>query len=285
MSLDTAPSLAVRAPDGASARILLDGAQVVSWIPAGAQDDRLFLSRRAESGPGLSARGGIPICFPQFGPFGALPQHGFARNVRWTVRQDAPHDAGTARLTLTHHDVAAQRPASEVAAWPHPFTAEVAVEVGGDALTVTLHVANTSTTPLTFTAALHPYFAVRDALAVQVEGLSGLTYRDALADGAMVREASAVLAIPGPLDRIYYGAPDVLVLREPHRAIRIEKTGFPDAVVWNPGATITASKRDFEPGDEARMVCVEAAVIGTPVVLAPGASWAGRQRMVAIAIN
>jgi hypothetical protein len=29
--------------------------------------------------------GGVPHCFPQFGP-GAMQQHGFARNLTWTVR-------------------------------------------------------------------------------------------------------------------------------------------------------------------------------------------------------
>ena len=28
--------------------------------------------------------GGIPFCFPQFGP-GAIQQHGFARNLDWEI--------------------------------------------------------------------------------------------------------------------------------------------------------------------------------------------------------
>ena len=254
----------------------------MSWIPAGSSDDRLFLSRRAEFGCGRSARGGIPICFPQFGPFGVLPQHGFARTVRWAVNDDARRDEGELRLRLTHLDVADQRPAAEVAAWPHAFSLEAIVQVVGDALSVRLEVMNTGAEPFAFTAALHPYFAVRDALSVDVEGLSGLTYRDALEAGATVREEASTLAIAGALDRIYYDAADVLFIREAHRGLRIEKSGFPDAVVWNPGAAITASKSDFEPGDEGRMLCVEAAAIGTPITLAPEEKWIGLQRMVAI---
>ncbi|HEX4936762.1 MAG TPA: hypothetical protein VFV33_26455, partial [Gemmatimonadaceae bacterium] len=218
----------------------------------------------------------------QFGPFGALPQHGFARTVRWAVHDDTRRDVGGVTLRLTHHDVAAQRPASEVTAWPHAFTLDAIVQVTGDTLAVRLEASNTGGADFTFTAALHPYLAVADAQATSVEGLTGLTYRDALLGGAMRREEGRTLPITGALDRLYYDAPDTLVIREPHRGLRVEKAGFPDAVVWNPGPSITASKRDFEPGDEERMVCVEAAVVGRPIVLAPGEQWVGVQRMAAI---
>lgn len=275
------PGLAIRAPDGAQARLLLDGAQVVSWVPAGEREDRLFVSARAEYGRGVSARGGIPICFPQFGPFGALPQHGFARNTRWRVSDRSRLEQGEARLLLTEQDIVASRPEAERAAWPHAFAAEVLVQLSGSALAVTLAVANTGAHPFTFTAAFHPYFAVRDAFATWVHGLSGLTYRDALLDGAECLENASTLAITGPLDRIYYGAPDVIALREPHRTLRIEKSGFADAVVWNPGSAITASKRDFAPGDERGMLCIEAAAVRVPIALAAGAQWSGTQRMIA----
>ena len=90
-----------------------------------------------------------------------------------------------------------------------------------------------------------------------------------------------MLRITGPLDRIYYEAPDRLVIVDGDRTLTIEKRGFPEAVVWNPGAEGTRSRADFAPGDEARMLCVEAAVIQHPVTLAPGASWTGEQRMTA----
>ena len=231
MPASDAPAVLIHAADGARACIQLDGAQVTSWIPAGAAEDRLFVSARAEYGAGASVRGGIPICFPQFGPFGPLPQHGFARTTRWRVVREAGRDTGDSALT--------------------------------------------------FTAAFHPYFAVRDAFATSVHGLAGLTYRDALRDGSVFHEDAASLAITGPIDRIYYGAPEVLEVHEPDRSLRVEMSGFEDAVVWNPGAAITASKRDFAPGDERRMLCVEAAVVRRPVSLAPRARWSGRQRMIA----
>lgn len=276
-----APHLDLRAPDGAFARVYVDGAQVAQWVPAGAAEDRLFVSAAAHYGAGVSIRGGIPLCFPQFGPFGALPQHGFARTSRWRVTDDMRLDEGLVMLSLTERDLSP--PVAELAhtAWPHAFAADLHVAVGGDTLSVTLVVTNTADQPFTFTAALHPYFAVRDAFATTVTGLAGLTYRDALAGGAEFSESAPSLAISGPLDRIYFGAPDVLELHEPHRSLRIEKAGFPDAVVWNPGPAGTASRSDFVPGDELGMLCVEAAAVRTPIALEPGQQWVGTQRMTA----
>ena len=281
MPASDAPAVLIHAADGARACIQLDGAQVTSWIPAGAAEDRLFVSARAEYGAGASVRGGIPICFPQFGPFAPPPQHGFARTTRWRRVDEAGGGPGDARLGRTRRGVADARPSVERDAWPHAVAAELLVQVQGAAVAVRLDVLNTGDSALTFTAAFHPYFAVGDAFATSVHGLAGLTYRDALRDGSVFHEDAASLAITGPIDRIYYGAPEVLEVHEPDRSLRVEMSGFEDAVVWNPGAAITAAKRDFVPGDERRMLCVEAAVVRRPVSLAPGARWSGTQRMIA----
>jgi glucose-6-phosphate 1-epimerase len=71
------------------------------------------------------------------------------------------------------------------------------------------------------------------------------------------------------------------VLREPGRSLSIEQSGFPDAVVWNPGESGVARRADFHTGDERRMLCVEAAAVGRPVTLKPGETWEGAQRITA----
>lgn len=272
----TAPHLDLVASDGARARVYLDGGQVASWIPAGSADDRLFVSARAMYGEGQSIRGGIPICFPQFGATGPLRQHGFARNVRWTVARNMQGEDG-ARVLLTLADSEYTR-----ALWPYAFRAELSVHVAASSLTVEMTVENTDSHPFEFTVALHPYFGVRDAFATQVHGLTGTRYRDALQDGAVFEETDEALHITGPLDRVYFDTPDQLELVEPHRVLRIEKRGFPDAVVWNPGPAGTSSRADFVPGDERAMLCVEAAAVGRPITLAPGERWTGTQIMTAV---
>lgn len=263
------PFVALQSADGARAAIAIDGAQVASWIPANSTEDRLFVSANAFYGPGASIRGGIPVIFPQFGPFGTLGQHGFARNKRWQVLSQGN---GTARLELRDDEETRSR-------WPHAFRVELHVVVGGDTLAVHMTVENTGAVPMQFTAALHPYFAVRDAFATRVDGLAGCRYRDALRDGAHFIETSAALDIAGPLDRIYYAAPDTLRIVEADRSLIITKRGFPEAVVWNPGEAGTSGRADFVAGDQHRMLCVEAAAIEHPIALQPNTSWSGAQIM------
>ena len=271
-----APFLDLVAEDGARARVYLDGAQVSSWTPAGSTDDRLFVSANALAGAGRSIRGGIPVCFPQFGATGPLRQHGFARLLRWAVVREMQASDG-ARVVLELVDNDATR-----AEWPFQFHAELSVHVAAATLTVDFAVTNTDGQPFEFTAALHPYFRVRDAFATAVRGLAGTQYQDALRESALLEETHDLLAIDGPLDRVYASTSDLLEIVEPHRTLRIEKRGFPDTVVWNPGAAGTAARAYFVAGDEKHMLCVEAGAIMHPVRLAPGETWTGTQLMTAV---
>ena len=63
----------------ATGRIALNGAHVMEWTPAGEQPV-LFMSAQAVFEPGKPIRGGIPVCWPWFGPHptdSSKPAHGF----------------------------------------------------------------------------------------------------------------------------------------------------------------------------------------------------------------
>ena len=62
----------------ASARIALQGAQLLAWQPAG-QSPVLWLSKAAVYAPGQAVRGGVPVCWPWFGAREGLPAHGLVR--------------------------------------------------------------------------------------------------------------------------------------------------------------------------------------------------------------
>jgi D-hexose-6-phosphate mutarotase len=73
---------------------------------------------------------------------------------------------------------------------------------------------------------------------------------------AHARACNWIHSWPSQVDRIYISAPDVLTLVDGAggRTVTITKTGFPDAVVWNPWVTKAARMKDF--GDEEyREVC------------------------------
>ena len=94
-------TVAVLATRGARASVTLHGAQVLSYVPEG-QDEVLWLSSAARIVPGKAIRGGIPVCWPWFGPHpsdASKPAHGFVRTQAWRVTGSASHE-GRARLVL-----------------------------------------------------------------------------------------------------------------------------------------------------------------------------------------
>lgn len=274
------PALQLRAPDGAQATVLLHGAHLVSWVPAGGQE-QLYLSPSSAFGPGASVRGGVPVIFPQFNERGPLPRHGLVRTRAWQpVLHTVRGDVALAALRF--------EPSEEVAAiWPQPFAAEITVSVGANVLEVELaveHTGDEGSAPFTFTAALHTYLRSADALKLQLEGLQGMRYEDALKDAPGhigSQQWGDVLTMVGALDRVYYNATTPLVLRELGRKLGIAMAGFEDVVVWNPGPEAAAGMKDLPATDWQHMLCVEAARIGRPVRLHAGEEWTGRQVLTA----
>ena len=73
------------------ASFALQGAHLLSWKPAG-EEEVLWLSNNTPFKQGVALRGGVPICWPWFGPSAqqGLPSHGFARNLRASFVQCCP---------------------------------------------------------------------------------------------------------------------------------------------------------------------------------------------------
>ena len=260
--------LALRTPDGASAAVSPHGAQVLHWQTAADAGNRLYLSPLAQYRREAAIRGGMPVLFPQFGLFGSLPKHGLVRTRAW---QPLP-GATPSSLRLTLADDEASR-----AVWPHAFCLTLSVDLGARHLAVGLEVVNAGTREFSFTAGLHSYLAVSDIRHLRLHGLSGRDYLDATQGLAQQRDQAPAIELGGEIDRVYPGAGDALCLREGGRETTITQTGFEDVVVWNPGPAVALP--DLPAADYQKMICVEAAVIARPVVLAPGERWRGAQRL------
>jgi glucose-6-phosphate 1-epimerase len=274
ISFNGQPAVSLTSPDGAEAIILLHGAHLVSWKPAGG-NERIYLSDKAVYEKGSAIRGGVPICFPQFGKTGPLPQHGFVRNMVWEkVQARGGDDFAMAVFRIT--DSTETR-----AIWPHAFVAEFSVSITASRLDMELEVENPGDAPLSFTAALHTYMKVKETEEVQLEGLRGQQYRDLLT-GTDHTETGTFVSIDRETTRLYKETANPLLLREDRQALGINAENMPDTVVWNPWEQTCANIADLPDNAFRRFLCVEAGAIEKPVELQAGASWWGRQSLVAM---
>jgi glucose-6-phosphate 1-epimerase len=261
----------------ASAQVYLHGATVTSFNET--HSNRIiWLSDSAVFAPGKAIRGGIPICWPQFGP-GALVQHGFARTSLFNVvasAQSATQASVTMRLESNEQTKAL---------WPYDFQLDVMVELcailpGRVALKIELGVYNLSATDFTFTGALHSYFDVPHVNDIAVRPFHQHSFFDKVTSSQRIQEEDLV-TIHGETDRVYHEAPSVVMITNEKDKSQpmtvIKNSQFSDVVLWNPGAEKQKSMADLSGWEN--FVCVEVAVVKNPVLVASGQSWHASQEI------
>jgi glucose-6-phosphate 1-epimerase len=262
-------------PSGSSADIYLNGAHVTSWIPAGGKEV-LFMGKTASFAPGDPIRGGIPVVFPQFANTGPLPQHGFARKTEWQLAEsaEASDETASARLVLSDDHKTREL-------WNHHFRTELVVTLGEKSLDLKLTATNIGDDVFNFTAALHTYIALADIRETALRGLTGKWYLDKTQGGMETKDEEKKLVVSDEIDRVYLKAPKKIEVedRGNDRRIEVRAAGFKDAVVWNPWAEKVTGFIGLDAEDYLRMICVEAAQIGSPVELKAGGSWSGSQTL------
>jgi D-hexose-6-phosphate mutarotase len=259
------PKLEITSP-WSQAEIYLHGAHVTRFQKAG-EPPWLFLSDQSRFEPDTPIRGGIPVIFPWFGrPAGKPVQHGFARNRSWTLNEITTTNNGsvTARLRLP--------PCPELGG--DEIAVEYAVTIS-DTLSAELIVTNKSARPFAFENCLHTYFAMSDINSIQVGGLRGVDYRDALDGHRLKTEAADVIRFAGEVDRIYLNTAHPVEILDVawRRVIRVEKSGSTSTVIWNPWIAKSKAMADFGDEEYLYMVCVESGnVAENQILLAPGES-------------
>lgn len=247
------PALLLNAPDGAQASITLYGAHLISWRGADGRE-RLFCSAKSSLDGTKAIRGGVPVIFPQFAERGNGMRHGFARVSNWRVLDSGIEDSWAyAVLALAPGDLAPKH----AQAWPHGFELALRVAIRANEMRMGFEVRNTGAAPFPFAAALHTYFLVDDVAGVRILGVE--------------REE---LAIHDKFDRVYENAEPRLALVDGGVVLTLRQQGFPDAVVWNPGAEDAAALADMAAEEYRRFVCIEPALLDGPT-LGAGESWRG----------
>ncbi len=252
------------------ATVFLHGGHVSHFQPKG-EKPVLWTSAESRFESGKPIRGGVPVCFPWFGPKAGAPEapmHGFARILPWAVK-DVGRDAGVLRAVLELTPQAAAR-----GGFPHELGLELAVTVGRS-LRLELAVKNVDAGPARFEEALHSYFAVSDVRQAKVRGLEGVAYLDKTAGMARKPGEPGPIAITAETDRVYLETTGTVTIDDPgwQRRIVVSKTGSATTVVWNPWIARAKAIADFGDDEWPRMLCVETANAGdAAITLAPGAT-------------
>ena len=239
------PALHLRAPDGAEATITLYGAHLVSWSPPHRRrtgQERLFVSSLSSLDGKRAIRGGVPVIFPQFAERG----HGHAPRLRARLhlaraRQGEQDGAAYAVLALDARPTWRRGARSGLAA---PFELRLRVALHGAELAMALTVRNTGSQPFPFAAALHTYHLVEDVEAVRIDGVQRET-----------------LAITDKLDQVFERIAGDIAFDTGADKLRLQQSGFTDAVVWNPGAADAAALSDLDDEEYRRFVCIEPALL------------------------
>ncbi|KAI6650879.1 Glucose-6-phosphate 1-epimerase isoform X1 [Oopsacas minuta] len=240
------------------------GATVTSWRHKG--EEILFLSSKAVFDNVKAIRGGVPICFPQFGPWDLGPQHGFARTARWSVYHPPTSlDEGTITAILELNDQQTDN------AWGYKFTLLYSITLTHTTLELKVGVENNSPKPFDFTILLHPYFSVSNVEAISVTGFENSHYFDKNKDGAKFVQKENEVKITSATDKIFPNVigPHALLDPNKNRVVVIHKENFPDTVVWNPWTEGAKKMSDFGDDEFAHMVCVEPGFVSNRVCLEP----------------
>ncbi|CAI8032748.1 Putative glucose-6-phosphate 1-epimerase [Geodia barretti] len=118
------------------ATVNLHGGTLQSWVHNGTE--MIFVSKNAVFDNKKGIRGGIPVVFPQFGPWELGPQHGFARTSRWQCTSPpSTNSGGDVSATFTLTDTDATR-----AIWNHKFKLDLVVVVKAGSLDTSLTATN-----------------------------------------------------------------------------------------------------------------------------------------------
>jgi glucose-6-phosphate 1-epimerase len=247
----------------ATALISLLGGQILSYKRINDADDMLFLSQKSLYEDGKAIRGGIPVCWPWFGPDPKglhRPNHGFVRNHFWSVA------SVTSTTTETTINLLFSQAHKAESTWKQPFSLVLEFTIG-ETLGLKLTTHNLDNKPFAITQAFHTYFNVGDISKVRVLGLEGCTYYDKLDQGKKKTQQGIVTIIEA-VDRIYEDVDNHVALIDTslYRRVEIDSENCKTGVVWNPW---TKTMPDLMPDDYQRFVCVETGNIAFDLIQIP----------------
>ncbi len=258
----------------AQASIALQGAHVLGFQAKG-EAPLIWMSEDAVYGPAKSLRGGIPICWPWFGPHAtdeSMPAHGCARTNDW---QPIASKANSDGSILVSFELIESDCTKDLCA--HPLNVKLHLTVGTH-LNLALETTNLGGSSFTLGQALHTYFNVGDVRETSIEGFDGKEYIDKVksaGDYGVHKVQQGAIEIASEVDRIYLNTAKCCEIIDPvlERKIIISSEGSASTVVWNPWIEIATKMGDLGADGYLNMLCVESTNAATDVIeLATGAT-------------
>ncbi|KAI4350631.1 hypothetical protein L6164_005070 [Bauhinia variegata] len=274
---DGLPRIILTERNGSSAQVLQYGGQVVSWKNE-RKEELLFMSSKANWKQPKAIKGGISICFPQFGNVGSLEQYG-SKNRLWSLDPDpSPLPPSENQSSV---DLILKSTYEDLKTWQRSFELRLRITLSAGKLILIPRIRNTDNKPLSFTFALCNYLSVSDISEVRVEGLETLDYFDNLMNRTRFTEQADAITFDGEMNRIYLHTPTKIAIidHEKKRTFVLRKNGMPDAVVWNPWDKKAKALSDLGDEDYKTMICLDSAAIETPIILKPCEEWRGHQEL------
>mgnify|MGYP001068972791 CR=1 FL=1 len=266
--------------------ILKFGANIISWKIHGVE--QLWLSEAAKLDGTKAVRGGIPLVFPVFGkcadeshPTFNLPQHGFARNSTWEFLGKTSESPTTVQFGLGPENVDPEL-YKKWGQGSYDFTLLLTIALDSNKLTTSIDVVNTGREAFEFNWLFHTYYKIPDITEAMVSNLVDQNVHDKIIK-SRYQEKSPVIQFHGELDRVYEDVSESKLIQIIHQGkvlFNLERSGLPDAVVWNPWIEKSKGMGDFEPKDGYQnMVCVEPGYVSKFVKLEPSKQWNATQTM------
>ncbi|GAA0662246.1 D-hexose-6-phosphate mutarotase [Rheinheimera tangshanensis] len=236
----------------ATAVISSYGAHLLSYKPE-AEVELIYLSPEAVWQNNTPIRGGVPVCWPWFGPAAAefnpkaqkLPNHGVVRTEFWQVIQQS--------VTETEVRIEFRIATKELPYTNAPSYLSLTLQLTEAALILTLN----SDQGLQ-QAALHSYFTVDSVHQVSVSTLAG-AYLDKVKAGERFDQQHPELKFTAEVDRVYLDTADELTLEQAKNAVQIAQQGHDASVLWNPWIEKAAALKDLPDDGYLDFVCVETA--------------------------
>ncbi|WP_037054034.1 D-hexose-6-phosphate mutarotase [Rheinheimera baltica] len=235
----------------ASAVISLYGGQVLSYVPK-AEEEVLWLSPKATWHNNTPIRGGVPVCWPWFGPAESrlnpmqmsLPNHGVVRTMLWQLTEQRCNNKYT-RVVL----------AVTVNGLPYhsdSVTLQLTVTLS-DTLSIDIACAD----KLLQQVALHSYFNIPKLEQTLVQPLPQ-HYLDKVS-GKTMMGTTTTAEFTSEVDRIYQQPADDIHIISANTRVHIKQHGHDATIVWNPWQDKSRHINDLADNNYLEFVCVETA--------------------------